>query len=80
MSHDDDNDSPLAVRDSNGTLLADGDTVVVTKDLKVKGSPVPLKRGTVIKHIKLRDGAEAVEGNTDKIKGLMIRPEYLRKA
>ncbi len=80
MSHDDGDDDTPVVRDSNGTLLADGDTVVVIKDLKVKGSPVPLKRGTVIKHIKLRDGAESVEGSSDKIKGLMIRPEYLRKA
>lgn len=69
------------VRDSNGNLLADGDTVVVIKDLKVKGSSIPLKQGTVIKHIRLVDGdAEHIEGNSDKIKGLVLKTCFLRKA
>ncbi len=70
-----------AVRDSNGNALADGDTVVVIKDLKVKGSSIPLKQGTVIKHIRLVDGdAEHIEGNSDKIKGLVLKTCFLRKA
>ena len=69
------------VRDSNGNLLADGDTVVVIKDLKVKGSSIPLKQGTVIKHIRLVDGdAEHIEGHSDKIKGLVLKTCFLRKA
>lgn len=69
------------VRDSNGNPLSDGDTVVVIKDLKVKGSSIPLKQGTVIKHIRLVDGdAEHIEGNSDKIKGLVLKTCFLRKA
>lgn len=70
----------VVVRDSNGTALADGDTVLVIKDLKVKGTSITLKRGTVIKNIKLGDGDEAVEGNSDKVKGLRLRAEFLKKA
>ena len=73
-------ESPV-VRDSNGNVLADGDTVVVIKDLKVKGSSIPLKQGTVIKHIRLvPDDAEHIEGNSDKIKGLVLKTCFLRKA
>lgn len=69
------------VRDSNGNLLADGDTVVVIKDLKVKGSSIPLKQGTVIKNIRLvEDDAEHIEGHSDKIKGLVLKTCFLRKA
>lgn len=71
----------LVVRDSNGNRLAEGDTVVVIKDLKVKGSSIPLKQGTVIKQIRLVDGdAEHIEGHSDKIKGLVLKTCFLRKA
>ena len=74
-------DDAQIVRDSNGNRLAEGDTVVVIKDLKVKGSSIPLKQGTVIKHIRLVDGdAEHIEGNSDKIKGLVLKTCFLRKA
>ena len=73
--------SALVVRDSNGNVLAGGDTVVVIKDLKVKGSSIPLKQGTVIRNIRLvEDDPEHIEGNSDKIKGLVLRTEFLRKA
>jgi protein PhnA len=69
------------VRDSNGNPLAQGDTVVVIKDLKVKGSSIPLKQGTVIRNIRLvEDDAEHVEGNADRIKGLVLKTCFLRKA
>lgn len=71
----------LVVRDGNGNRLANGDTVVVVKDLKVKGSSIPLKQGTVIKNIRLvEDDAEHVEGHSDKIKGLVLKTCFLRKA
>src|SRR5690606_31408902 len=71
----------LVVRDSNGNPLAAGDTVVVIKDLKVKGSSIPLKQGTVIRNIRLVEGdAEHIEGNSDKIKGLVLKTQFLRKA
>jgi len=69
------------VRDSNGNPLAAGDTVVVIKDLKVKGSSIPLKQGTVIRNIRLvEDDPEHIEGNSDKIKGLVLKTIFLRKA
>lgn len=70
----------IVVRDSNGTVLADGDTVHVIKDLKVKGTSVTLKRGTVIKNIRLTDDAELIECNAEKVKGLVLRTEFLKKA
>ncbi len=69
----------MDVRDSNGTVLSEGDSVTIIKDLKVKGSNVTLKRGTVIKNIRLGDGDEAVEGNSDKVKGLRLNPAFLKK-
>jgi protein PhnA len=72
-------DDDLEVRDSNGTLLQNGDTVLIIKDLKVKGGGV-LKKGAKIKSIRLTDGAEGVLGNSDTMKGLSIRAEYVKKA
>jgi len=78
---DEASEESLVVRDSNGNRLADGDTVTVIKDLKVKGSSIPLKQGTVIRGIRLVDGdAEHIEGHSDKIKGLVLKTCFLRKA
>jgi protein PhnA len=74
-------DAGLVVRDVNGNVLHSGDTVVVIKDLKVKGSSIPLKQGTVIKGIRLVDGDdEHIEGSSDKIKGLVLKVCFLKKA
>ena len=70
----------IKVRDSNGALLAEGDTVTLIKDLKLKGSSTVIKRGTVIKNIRLTDDAHEIEGRTDKVKGLVLRTEFLKKA
>jgi protein PhnA len=66
----------IKVRDSNGAQLAEGDTVT----LKLKGSSTVLKRGTVIRNIHLTDDADEIEGRTDKVKGLVLRTEFLKKA
>lgn len=80
MNHDDDEfEDELEVKDSNGTILAEGDTVLIIKDLKVKGGGT-LKKGAKIKNIRLTDGAEGVLGNSDTMKGLSIRAEYVKKA
>ena len=71
----------MVVKDSNGSVLSEGDSVLVIKDLKVKGSSIPLKQGTVIKQIRLVDGdAEHIEGHSDRIKGLVLKTCFLRKA
>lgn len=74
-------DAGLVIRDANGNVLDEGDSVVVIKDLKVKGSSIPLKQGTLIRNIRLVEGdAEHVEGNSDKIKGLVLKACFLKKA
>lgn len=74
-------DTALVVRDVNGNVLNSGDTVTVIKDLKVKGSSITLKQGTVIRNIRLVDGDdENIEGNSDKIKGLVLKVCFLKKA
>jgi protein PhnA len=68
----------MDVRDSNGTLLSDGDSVTLIKDLKVKGSSITLKRGTMVKGIRLYNETE-VECRTDKVKGLRLETQWLKK-
>ena len=70
----------IVVKDSNGTKLTEGDSVTVVKDLKVKGSSTVLKRGTMIRNIHLTDDPDEIEGRTDKVKGLVLRTEFLKKA
>ena len=70
----------LVVKDANGNLLADGDTVTLIKDLKVKGTSVTLKRGQMCKNIRLTDDEDLIECNVDKVKGLVLRVEFLKKA
>ncbi|WP_416796245.1 alkylphosphonate utilization protein [Ciceribacter azotifigens] len=67
------------VRDSAGNVLADGDSVTLIKDLKVKGTSTTLKQGTVIKSIRLTENPEEVDCRHDAIKGLVLRTEFLRK-
>jgi protein PhnA len=67
-------------RDSNGNVLADGDSVTVIKDLKVKGSSVTLKRGTLIKNIRLTGDPAHIECNAPKVKGIVLKTEFLKKA
>jgi protein PhnA len=67
-------------RDSNGTVLADGDNVTLIKDLKVKGTSVTLKRGTMVRGIRLTGNPEEVDCKVEKVKGLVLRTEFLKKA
>lgn len=78
MPHDDD-DYDVKVVDSNGTELKDGDSVTLIKDLKVKGTSVTLKRGTMAKNIRLNGNAGEVECNVDKVKGLVLKTEFVKK-
>jgi len=68
------------VRDSNGTQLNDGDSVTLIKDLKVKGTSTTLKRGTLVKGIRLTGKPTEVECNTKQVKGLVLKTEFLKKA
>ncbi|MFI8391109.1 alkylphosphonate utilization protein [Streptomyces sp. NPDC085540] len=72
--------SDIIFKDSNGNVLGDGDSVTLTKDLKVKGTSETLKRGTLVKNIRLTSRPGEVECNTRKVKGLVLRTEFLKKA
>ena len=67
------------VRDAVGNLLADGDQVTLVKDLTVKGAGQTLKRGTLIKSIRLTGDAQEIDCRFEGIKGLVLRAEFVRK-
>jgi protein PhnA len=67
-------------RDSNGAVLSEGDSVTLIKDLKVKGTSETLKRGTLVKNIRLTDDPGQIECSTKQVKGLVLKTEFLKKA
>lgn len=69
----------IEVRDSVGNVLADGDQVTLIKDLTVKGAGQTLKRGTLIKSIRLTGDAQEIDCKYEGIKGLVLRAEFVRK-
>jgi protein PhnA len=69
----------VEVRDAVGNLLADGDQVTLIKDLAVKGAGQTLKRGTLIKSIRLTGDPQEIDCRYDGIKGLVLRAEFVRK-
>ncbi len=71
--------SQVEVRDAVGNLLADGDSVTLTKDLKVKGANQVLKRGTVVRSIRLTGDAQEIDCRYEGIKGLVLRAEFVKK-
>ena len=70
------------VRDANGNMLADGDSVTVIKDLKVKGSSLVVKGGTKVKNIRLTDGADGhnIACKIDGIGAMNLKSEFVKKA
>lgn len=68
----------MEVKDSNGNALNDGDTVTLIKDLKVKGSSLNLKRGTVVKKIRLTDEPDEVDCRING-SSIVLRTEFLRR-
>lgn len=71
--------STTLARDASGNELADGDSVTLIKDLKVKGAGQTLKQGTVIRSIRLTDNPEEIDCKHESIKGLVLRTEFVRK-
>jgi protein PhnA len=68
----------MEVKDGNGTLLTEGDSVKLIKDLKVRGSSATLKRGTVVKNIRLTDDAEEIEGKVERTV-MVLKTMFLQK-
>ena len=69
----------VEVRDAVGNILADGDAVTLIKDLTVKGAGQTLKRGTLIKSIRLTGDPQEIDCRFEGIKGLVLRAEFVRK-
>lgn len=73
-------DEVRVVRDANGNVLADGDSVTVIKDLKVKGSSLVVKVGTKVKNIRLVEGDHDIDCKIDGIGAMQLKSEFVRKA
>jgi protein PhnA len=71
-------DEKVVTKDSNGNVLVEGDAVLLTKDLKVKGFNKDLKRGTLIKNIRLTSDPGEIEGKVDG-SVLVVKTMYLKK-
>jgi len=69
----------MEVKDANGNLLADGDSVTVIKDLKVRGSSQVIKRGTVVKGIRLTENPQEVDCKINK-SAMVLRTEFIKKS
>ncbi len=69
----------VVVRDAVGNPLADGDAVTLIKDLTVKGAGQTLKRGTLIRSIRLTGDPQEIDCRYEGIKGLVLRAEFVRK-
>ena len=80
MESNDDSEDTLTVKDANGTLLVDGDTVSVIKDLKIKGSSSVVKIGTKVKNIRLVDGDHNIDCKIDGIGAMGLKSEFVKKA
>ncbi len=73
------NDDTLTVKDSNGNLLIDGDSITVIKDLKVKGAPNAIKRGTIVKNIRLVEGDHNIDCKIDGFGAMKLKSEFVKK-
>jgi protein PhnA len=72
-------DQQQVIRDSVGNVLADGDTITVIKDLKVKGSSAVVKVGTKVKNIRLVEGDHDIDCKIDGIGAMSLKSEFVRK-
>lgn len=70
----------MVVKDANGNILADGDTVVIIKNLPVKGSSGGLKAGTKVKNIRLVEGDHNIDCRIDGFGAMALKSEFVRKA
>ena len=75
-----DAEDTLIVKDANGNTLQDGDTVVLIKDLPVKGASKPIKAGTKVKNIRLTDGDHNIDCKVDGFGAMALKSVFVRKA
>lgn len=73
------NGDEIVAKDANGNILQDGDTVIVMKDLKVKGSSSVLKQGTKVKNIRIVDGDHNIDCKIDGFGAMKLKSEFVKK-
>lgn len=73
------NEDTLIVKDSNGNILNDGDSVTIIKELKVKGASSALKKGTKVKNIRLVDGDHNIDCKIDGFGAMQLKSEFVKK-
>lgn len=73
-------ENALVVKDSNGNLLQNGDSVVVIKNLPVKGAPKPIKKGTKVKNIRLVEGDHNIACKIDSFGSMSLKSEFVKKS
>lgn len=79
LNQEQDNKEELAIKDANGNILHDGDTVTVIKDLKVKGSSSVLKQGTKVKGIRIVDGDHNIDCKIVGFGAMQLKSEFVKK-
>lgn len=72
-------ETPPTIQDANGNDLMDGDTVIVIKDLPVKGAPQPIKKGTKVKNIRLVEGDHNIDCKIDGFGAMSLKSEFVKK-
>lgn len=73
-------DTGLVVKDANGNILADGDSVVIIKNLPVKGASHPIKAGTKVRNIRLTEGEHNIDCRIDGFGAMGLKSEFVKKA
>ncbi|MGX6592495.1 zinc ribbon domain-containing protein YjdM [Cetobacterium ceti] len=79
LDTDEKDSDEVVVKDAHGNILVDGDTVVVIKDLKIKGSSSVVKQGTKVKNIRLVEGDHNIDCRIDGIGAMKLKSEFVKK-
>lgn len=79
LEEESETDDVKIIKDANGNILQDGDSVTVIKDLKVKGSSLVVKIGTKVKNIRLVDGDHDIDCKIDGIGSMKLKSEFVKK-
>ncbi len=77
---EDEVETGLVVKEANGVILANGDSVVIAKDLPVKGAPKSIKKGTKVKNIRLVEGDHNIDCKIEGFGSMALKSEFVRKA
>ena len=80
MNEIEDEEEVVIQRDAHGNILASGDSIILIKDLKLKGSNTVIKQGTKAKNIRLTDEEGLIECSIDGMKGIVLKTEFIKKA